>query len=251
MQMTVFARGDLYSLPGFHDPVSSLTHLLAAPVFLVLSFFLLRRGRGNAARLIFLGIFAFASVFLLSMSGVYHMMESGGTARAVMGRLDHSAIFVLIAGTFTPVHGILFRGWARWGPLLLIWTCAITGITLKSIFLDDLDEGLGLSFFLGLGWIGILSAAVLWQRYGFRFVRLLLLGAALYTVGSVLEYFNWPVLIPGVVGPHELFHVAVLAALGCHWAWVFQFASGEVRPPGRSTGVGFSPSVADGSGRIS
>ena len=59
---------------------------------------------------------AVETVFLLSMSGVYHMMESGGTARAVMGRLDHSAIFVLIAGTFTPVHGILFRGWARWGP---------------------------------------------------------------------------------------------------------------------------------------
>jgi channel protein (hemolysin III family) len=228
MRMTVFARGDLYSLPGFHDPVSALTHLLAAPVFLVLSYFLLRRGRGNTARLIFLGIFAFASVFLLSMSGVYHMMESGGNARLVMERLDHSAIFVLIAGTFTPVHGILFRGWARWGPLLLIWTCAITGITLKTIFFDNLDEGLGLSFFLGLGWIGILSAAVLWQHYGFHFVRLLLLGAALYTVGSVLEYFNWPVLIPGVIGPHEMFHLAVLAALSCHWAWVFGFASGEV-----------------------
>ena len=227
--MLVFARGDLYSLPGFHDPVSALTHLLAAPVFLVLSFFLIRRGRGNTARLVFLGIFAFASVFLLAMSGVYHMMERGGTARAVMERLDHSAIFVLIVGTFTPVHGILFRGWARWGPLLLIWTCTITGITLKTIFFDGLDEGLGLSFFLGLGWIGILSAAVLWQRYGFAFVRLLLLGAVLYTVGAVLEYFGWPMLIPGVVGPHELFHLAVLAALACHWKFVFQFASGEVR----------------------
>src|SRR6516164_7833766 len=94
---TIFARRDLYSLPGFHDPVSAMTHLFAAPMFLVLSFFLLCRGRGNTARLIFLGIFAFATVFLLSMSGVYHMMESGGNARVVMERLDHSAIFVLIA----------------------------------------------------------------------------------------------------------------------------------------------------------
>lgn len=228
----ILARYDLYSLPGFHDPVSALTHLMAAPVFLVASYCLLRRGRGNAARLFFLGVFAFATVFLLCMSGVYHMMESGGTARMVMERLDHSAIFVLIAGTFTPAHGIIFRGWARWGPLLLIWTCAITGITLKTIFFDDLDEALGLSFFLGLGWIGILSAAVLWQRYGFKFVRLLLLGAMFYTVGSVLEYFSWPDLIPGVVGPHELFHLAVLVALACHWKWVFQFASGEL-PPSR------------------
>jgi channel protein (hemolysin III family) len=231
MRMPVFARGDLYSLPGFHDPVSAMSHLFAAPVFLVLSYYLLRRGRGNTARLIFLGIFAFASVFLLSMSGVYHMMESGGTARLVMERLDHSAIFFLIAGTFTPAHGILFRGWARWGPLLLIWACAITGITLKAIFFDDLDEGLGLSLFLGLGWIGMVSAGVLWQRYGVAFVWPLLLGAVFYTVGAVLEYLTWPVIIPGVVEAHEMFHLAVLAGLAFHWEFVFQFASGTVAQP--------------------
>jgi channel protein (hemolysin III family) len=205
--------------------VSALTHLLAAPVFLALSFDLLRRGSGSVSRQIYLGVFALSTVLLLSMSGVYHMMVHGGTARAVMERLDHGAIFVLIAGTFTPAHGILFRGRQRWAPLLLIWSCAITGITLKAIFLSDLSEALGLSLYLGLGWLGLVSTMVLWRRHGFGFVRLLLLGGVAYTVGAVMEFVGWFVVIPGVVGAHELMHLCVLVALACHWRFVYQFAA--------------------------
>jgi channel protein (hemolysin III family) len=145
---------DLYHLPGFSEPFSVITHLLGAVVFLILGVRLLRRGRGNCSRVVFLGIYAVFCVLLLSMSGVYHMMVRGGGAHRVLERLDHGAIFVLIAGTFTPTLGILFRGWLRWGQLVLIWAAAITGITLKTIFFDDLVEWLGLSFYLTLGWFG-------------------------------------------------------------------------------------------------
>ena len=138
---------ELRHLPGFHEPFSVFSHLLGAVLFVFLGFKLLQRGRGNGARITFLSIYAASCVLLLSMSTVYHMMVRGGAAHAVMGRLDHGAIFVLIAGTFTPTLGILFRGWLRWGQLILIWAAAITGITLKSIFYDDVAEWLGLSFF--------------------------------------------------------------------------------------------------------
>ena len=95
----MLAQTDLYPLPGFHDPVSSISHLLGAVVFACLAVPLVRRGRGDAGRVAFLGVYAFACVFLFSMSAVYHMLPRGG-GRAVMERLDHSAIFVLIAGTF-------------------------------------------------------------------------------------------------------------------------------------------------------
>src|SRR6266404_6193089 len=121
----MLARADLHSLPGFHDPVSAITHLLGAVVFLVLGYRLVLHAWGRWDRVAFLAVFGFANVFLFTMSALYHMMEFGGTARAVMERLDHGAIFVLIAGTFTPAHGILFRGVGRWGFLLLIWTAAI------------------------------------------------------------------------------------------------------------------------------
>ena len=226
----MLARNDLYALPGFHDPVSSISHLLGAVVFALLTPALLRRGRGDPARVAFLGVYAFSCVFLLTMSTLYHMLPVGTGGRSVMERLDHGAIFLLIAGTYTPAHGILFRGVWRWGPLLLIWAAAVTGITLKTVFFARLPEGLGLSLYLSLGWVGIFSAAVLWRCYEFRFVAPLLWGAVAYTVGAVLEYFNgrWLVWIPGVVDAYALFHLLVLVGAGLHWRFVWRFADGKV-----------------------
>lgn len=215
-----------YSFWGFQDPVSTLTHLLAAPAFLLLGFFLLRRGQGDRSRQCFLGVFVFATVFLLTMSGLYHMMALSSTSRAVMERLDHGAIFVLIAGTFTPAYGILYQGFWRWGPLIFVWTCAVAGIALKTIFFAQVPEWLGLGMFLGLGWLGMFSAMALWWRFGWAFVRPLLWGGIAYTVGALLEFWSVPMLARGVIGPHEFYHLVVLAGLACHWRFVFRFAAG-------------------------
>jgi channel protein (hemolysin III family) len=138
--------------------------------------------------------------------------------------LDHAAIFVLIAGTFTPLAILLFQGRSRWGILLVIWTAAINGVTLKTIFFDDVPEGLSVSLYLAMGWFGIVAGSALWRRYGFRFIQQLIWGALAYTVGAVVDYLRWPVLVPGVVGPHELFHLLVLAGIGFHWSFVYRCA---------------------------
>jgi channel protein (hemolysin III family) len=222
---------DSYPIPGFTQPVSSLTHLLGAAVFAVLAVPLLRRARGHGGRVAALGVFAFACVFLLAISGVYHLLALGSAGRAVVERLDHGAIFVLIAGSFTPVHGILFRGLGRWGPLLLVWAAAVTGITLKTIFFTGFPEWLGLTLYLGLGWLGAATMLVLWRRYGPGFVRPLVWGGLAYTAGAVLEFLRWPVLVPGVVGPHDLFHLAVLAGIGCHWRFMARLAAAPLPLP--------------------
>jgi channel protein (hemolysin III family) len=218
----------LYHLPGFHEPFSAISHLFGAVVFLILGYRLLRRGRGDGARMVSLGIYAASCVLLLSMSGVYHMMVRGGAAHWVMGRLDHGAIFVLIAGTFTPTHVILFRGWLRWGPLVLVWAAAVTGITLTTIFFDDLVEWLALSFYLTLGWFGGVSAVFLLRRYGFAFIKPLLWGGIAYSIGGVVDFLRWPAVIPHVVDSHGVFHVAVFAGAVLHWRFIRQFATGEV-----------------------
>ncbi|MDQ2694344.1 MAG: hemolysin III family protein [Pseudomonadota bacterium] len=215
---------DAYPIPGFSEPFSSLSHLLAAGVFLALSFPLLRLGWGNVPKFIALGIFSFASVFMLSVSGVYHLLSPGGTARVVLQRLDHSAILILIVGTMTPIHQILFKGFMRWGWLLLVWLIAITTLTLKNIFFASFPEWLGLVLFLGLGWFGAVSAGLLWYQKDKSFIRLLLIGGLAYTVGAILEFVGQPLLIRGVVGPHELFHIAVLIGLGVHWKFVYDIA---------------------------
>jgi channel protein (hemolysin III family) len=220
---------ELVHLPGLHEPFSAISHLLGAAAFVILGFVLVRRGSGDRARMAALGIYACACVLLLSTSGVYHMLARGSGAHRVMGRLDHGAIFVLIAGTFTPTLFILFRGWLRWGQLVLIWAAAITALTVKMIYFDELAEWLGLSFYLTLGWFGGAPAILLARRYGFAFVRPLLGGGLAYSIGGVIDLVRWPTAIPGVIQSHEVAHVAVLAGVALHWRFIRQFAS--VEPP--------------------
>jgi channel protein (hemolysin III family) len=230
--------GEMEVIPitGFSDPVSSLSHLLGALAFLCLSVVLLGHRRGHWARSACLAVFALASVLLPAISGTYHLLTPDTVGRDVMQRLDHAAIFYLIAGTFTPVHGLLFKGFWRWGMLTLIWVLAIASITIKSIFFTSIGELLGLSMYLGLGWLGLISSVLLVRRYGFRFTRFLIYGGLAYTAGAVLEFLRWPVLIEGVLGPHELFHVAVLIGLGYHWRFIYDLSGGRSSaPPPAST----------------
>ena len=222
---------EITSIPGFNDPFSSLSHLLGAGIFAVLSIFLLRRGEGPRGRVASLALFCFGAVFLLSMSGVYHLLGPNGGARAVMRKLDHAAIFVLIACSFTPIHVIMFRGWRRYGMLLLIWTIAVVFITLKMIYFDQIPASLNLALYLGMGWLGLFSVISLWRRYGFHFIQALLWGGVAYSVGAVFGVINWPVLVEGVVQGHEVFHVAVLLGLGSHWAFIYHIADGHVPLP--------------------
>jgi channel protein (hemolysin III family) len=215
----------MLSIPGFSDPVSSLTHLVAAVVFAILSFFLIARGRGDARRVISLAVFAFSCVLLLSLSGVYHLLTPETAARSVLMRLDHAAIFVLIAGSFTPVHAILLRERWQWHLLAWIWGAAIVALTLKTVYFDIVPLWLGLLMYLGLGWLGLISTVALARRFGVRFVAPLVWGALAYTLGAVAEFLGWPVLVAGVVGPHELFHLAVVAGISFHWAFIRGIAS--------------------------
>ncbi|MGB5517950.1 MAG: hemolysin III family protein, partial [Gammaproteobacteria bacterium] len=207
-------------IPGFTHPFSALSHLLGAFVFLVYGIRLIYLARFNRGWAVAVAVFVISGVFLLSMSGVFHLLGQENAGRAVLQRLDHAGIFALIAGTFTPVHVILFTGFWRWGFLILIWALAIAGITLKSIYFDDLAEWVGLLAYLGLGWMGILSAYLTHRLHGFGIVKPLFYGALAYTAGASLEFLRMPVVISGVIGPHELFHLAVLAGLAWHWQFI-------------------------------
>jgi channel protein (hemolysin III family) len=170
-------------------------------------------------------------VLLLSLSGVYHLLTPETAARGVLMRLDHAAIFILIAGSFTPVHVMLLRN--RWQQNLLvgIWAAAIAGLALKTVYFDAMPAWLGLAMYLGLGWLGTISTVAIARRRGLRFVLPLLWGALAYTVGALADQFHWPVLVPGIVGPHEVFHLAVLAGISFHWTFILGIAT-EARAAG-------------------
>lgn len=214
----------IYSIPGFSEPFSSLSHLLSAGFFSLSGLILLLRNRGHHGRLYSIAIFIFSVVLLLSMSGVFHLLEPGGDARSVLRRLDHAAIFILIAGSFTPMHIMLFKGWRRWSVLAIVWVIAITSISLKTVFFNDFPEWISLTLYLSMGWIGAVSAVLIFQLHGWRHIFPLVAGALAYTIGAALDFLNMPVLIEGVVGPHELFHIFVIFGIGFHWLQVVRIA---------------------------
>jgi channel protein (hemolysin III family) len=238
----------LHHLRYFYDPFSAASHLLGAAVFLLLGLLLLRRAGGNGVRRAVLGVYAFACVFLMAVSGVYHMTVTGGAANRVMVRLDHGAIFLLIAGTFTPVHAILFRGPLRWAPLVIIWTVAAGGIVLKTAFTETVAEWVSLTLYLAMGWFGTAAGIVLWRRHGFAFIRPLLFGGIAYSAGAVMDFLRWPaVVVPGVIHAHEVFHVAVLTGAAFHFAFIWGIAD-PAAISGRMVPIGPRPSIANDQG---
>lgn len=210
-------------VPGFSEPFSAISHLLAASVFFYFGLRLLRRAYGNRERVVTVSIYVFSVIFLLSMSGVFHLLEPGTSGREVLQRLDHAGIFILIAGTFTPIHIILFHGFWSWGFLLLIWLLAIVGLTLKTVYFHEMAEWIGLSIYIGLGWMGIVSGYLTHRLHGFSVIKPLLYGAIAYTLGAIMEFMRVPVIIPGVIGPHECFHIAVIAGIAWHWLFIRNF----------------------------
>lgn len=208
---------------GFTEPVASLSHLIGAAVFAVLGFMLVWHGHGRNR--VWLVIFALASVFLLSMSGTYHLLPYGTFVREqVFRRLDHAAIFVLIAGTFTAAHGILFRRWWRWGVIGLLWAGTAAAITVTTVFFGSIPEAIQFGLYFGFGWLGLASGHRLYLDYGFKLIRPLLWGGIVYTAGALVELLGEGLWIPGVFGPHEFFHFAVLAGLGFHYAFLWRIA---------------------------
>lgn len=207
--------------------MSCVTHLAGALVVASRTGALLRRGRGGNARQLSLCVFAYCCVLLLILSGAYHLLSPEVAAKALLKRLDHAAIFLLIAASFTPVHTILFRGAWRWAMLAAIWSAAGAGLIVKAVYFEVMPEWAGLTMYLGLGWIGVISATALVRRYGWRFIQPVLWGALAYTAGALAEFQRWPVLVPGIVGPHEVLHLAVLIGIACHWVFIARIAGGK------------------------
>jgi hemolysin III len=150
---------------------------------------------------------ATAGLYLVSFS--YHVLARGPRARRIMQRADHSMIFVLIAGSFTPVALLALQGPWRWGLLAAVWAIAAGGVVLKCLALERFPR-LGGGLYIALGWAGVVAAPALVHR---PLVGLLfLLGGVLYTVGAALFASGRPRLSPRWFGYHEVWHTFVVAA---------------------------------------
>jgi channel protein (hemolysin III family) len=208
------------AIPGLSQPISSWTHLAAAAVAAIAAIPLIRLSKGKSHRTLAVAIYAFCVVATLAISGTYHSLDPGGGARAVMKRADYFAIWLLIAGTFTAVHGIMCKGFWRRGVLTGIWSYAAIGIFLQIMWFRVFSGLPGRLLYLGLGWFGIASVVKIGRQIGFRTVVPILYAGAFYSVGAVLEATDHPTLLQNWIGPHEIFHVAVVAGVAIHWWFI-------------------------------
>ena len=181
---------------------------------------LIQRGQGDSLRVAALLIYVTGVVSALFLSGLMHLADRESGARGVLVRLDHAAIFFLIAATYTPVHIIQFRGWMRWGVLGAIWSAATAGMILKMAFIDAVPEWLSLTMYLVLGWAGLFTAFALHRVVGLKPLIPIILGALAYSIGALIDVSALPDPLPGIVRPHEVFHVFVLAGVASHWLYI-------------------------------
>ena len=169
-------------------------------------------------------IYALAVTGLLSTSATYHRVDwRRPRARAWMRRLDHSMIFVLIAGTYTPFSLLVLDGTLATAVLIAVWAGAFGGIVLNLVWVTA-PKWLTASVYIALGWVAAIAMPDLAERLGAGGVALLMGGGLLYTVGAVIYAAGRPNPRPAVFGYHEIFHALVLAAAAAHFAVVAFYA---------------------------
>ncbi len=167
-------------------------------------------------------IYAVAVSALLGTSALYHRVTWRPSARRWMRRLDHSMIFVLIAGTYTPVALLALRGALAHTILIVVWAGALGGVIFKLVWIDA-PKWVFAAVYLALGWVSVAVFGELPGAIGWLGVAGLAGGGLLYTLGAIVYASGRPNPAPRVFGYHEVFHALVIAAAALHYA-VIAFA---------------------------
>ncbi|QGU96824.1 hemolysin III family protein [Clostridium bovifaecis] len=210
----------------FREPVSGLTHLFGALVSLLGMILLIRYETTipNATPLSYIAItmFGLSLILLYTASTVYHLIKSSDKVIRILRKLDHSMIYILIAGTYTPICLISLQGPLRWGMFIGIWVFALMGITFKMVWFNA-PRWLSTLFYVLLGWLAVFIISPLSRSMQMGGLIYLFLGGVFYTVGAVIYATKWPKIKSKIFGFHEIFHLFVLAGSFCHYFMVLKY----------------------------
>jgi hemolysin III len=210
-------------LKKLREPINSLTHWGGAILALMGLIILLILGWGKLAKEVSLTIYGVSLIFLFSASATYHMVRVKDKALEIFRKIDHSAIYVLIAGTYTPFCVNAFTGFWKWGMLIIIWSLAVIGIGVK-IFYIRAPRWLNAGIYIVMGWLSLVTVGQMIAHLPVWVLTWLVIGGVTYTLGAVVymtKIFNFK---PGVFGFHEVWHIFVLVAAAAHFVAVLGVA---------------------------
>jgi hemolysin III len=205
------------------EPVNSLTHWAGAALALAGMIVLLVVGWSTPAKIISLVIYGLSLIAMFSASATYHMVTVKERALEIFRKIDHSAIFLLIAGTYTPFCVNAFEGFWKWGMLTIIWSLALIGIVVK-VFYVRAPRWFNAGIYLVMGWLCIAAAGQMLAVLPVWVLSWLVAGGVIYSLGAIVyitKIFNF---VPGVFGFHEIWHIFVLAAAAAHYIAVMGVA---------------------------
>ena len=204
-------------------------HAGAAVVAAVGGTYLVVLSSGDRPRQLSMLVYGAGLTVLFAVSALYHLHTWTPDRRAILRRIDHANIFVLIAATDTPLALNLLSGWWRVGILGAVWGAALVGVVAAAAGMQ-LRRWVRAGLYVGMGWIalaalGQISAALPWPAIG-----LLITGGVLYSAGALLYARRWPDPWPRVFGYHEVFHLLTIAAAVAFYVVVLLYVLPAPRP---------------------
>ncbi|NDL66753.1 PAQR family membrane homeostasis protein TrhA [Anaerotalea alkaliphila] len=206
------------------EPVSALTHFIGVLLSLGALGMLVARASamGGALHVASFAVFGASLVLLYSASTLYHAVDAGPKVDRLLKRIDHMMIFVLIAGTYTPVCLIPLEGTIGIVLLATVWGVAATGILLKAFWIHA-PRWLSTGMYILMGWIVVFAIHPLFRSLSGPGFAWLVAGGVSYTIGGLVYGAKWPPFKSRWFGFHELFHVFVLAGSACHFILVYAY----------------------------
>ena len=214
----------------FHlkDPGSSITHFIGMLMAIFSAVPLLIKASMNPdnIHLISLGIFILSMILLYGASATYHALNLSERTNRILRKMDHIMIFVLIAGTYTPICLIVLGGRTGYTMLALVWGIALAGILVKAFWITC-PKWFSSALYIAMGWVCVLSFTQLinsLSREGFFW---LLTGGIIYTVGGIIYALKLPIFNARHknFGSHEIFHLFVMAGSICHFIMMYFFVA--------------------------
>lgn len=208
-------RGGLSAL---REPVNSLTHFFGVLAAIAATVALLLISGGGVRAVVSFAIYGASSILLFSASTLLHAVRAGPNLERWFRRLDHAAIFVLIAGSYTPIALVAmqprFAGWG-WTLFAVVWGVAAAGVLFKLLWITA-PRWLSTGLYLAIGWLVVAAIVPVTRSLGTQSTIWLAVGGLFYTVGAIVYATKRPNPAPGVFGYHEIWHLFVLAGWGAH-----------------------------------